>query len=273
MLPPENQLPKAHPAAPRPFDTLVTRLLDMLIALAMLVALSPVLLLVALVVKCSSRGPLFYRQKRVGRDGRLFDICKFRTMSVGADRQGPSVTSADDSRITPLGRLLRSSKLDELPQLFNVVRGDMALVGPRPQVPRFVECFDPSLRAIVLHVRPGITGPTALQFRYEEQMLADKDDRESYYIEQILPVKLEMDAEYVQTRSLRRDMSILTQTAWIISVAPVKRLLAYKRPKGGTKCPPASPIPVPPRRTGKDRPTFVFQEGERDDTLGMDVTR
>ena len=223
MPPQELRLPAIRPA-----DSLIRRLLDAGIALTLLILLSPVLLFAALLVLLTSRGSLLYRQKRVGRDGQLFDICKFRTMDAGADRRGPSVTSADDSRITPAGRFLRRSKLDELPQLWNVVRGDMSLVGPRPQVPRFVECFDPSLRRLVLHVRPGITGPTALHFRHEESLLADKVDRESFYIEQILPVKLEMDAEYVRNRSIGSDMRILTQTALIFSFAPVKRALSFR---------------------------------------------
>ncbi len=223
MPPQELRLPAIRPA-----DSLIRRFLDAGIALTLLILLLPVLLFAALLVLVTSRGALFYRQKRVGRNGELFDICKFRTMQTGADRHGPSVTSADDCRITPAGRFLRRSKLDELPQLWNVVRGDMSLVGPRPQVPRFVDCFDPSLRRLVLHVRPGITGPTALHFRHEESLLADKADRESFYIEQILPVKLEMDAEYVRNRTLGTDMRILTQTAWIFSVAPVKRALSFR---------------------------------------------
>ncbi len=231
MPPQELRLPAIPPTLPPaipPTDHLARRSLDTGIALLILIVLSGLLLLVAVLVSCTSHGPLFYKQKRVGRGGKLFEIWKFRTMRPGSDRSGPSVTSADDDRITPVGRFLRNWKLDELPQLWNVVRGDMGLVGPRPQVPRFVDCFDPSLRSIVLHVRPGITGPTALHFRHEESLLANKDDREGFYIEQILPVKLEMDVEYVQNRTLRSDLRILTQTAWMFSVAPVKRVLQAK---------------------------------------------
>lgn len=217
-----------HLPAIHPTDIMIRRLLDAGIAMTLMVLLSPALLFAALLVRFTSRGSLFYCQKRVGRGGELFDICKFRTMRVGADRTGPSVTSADDCRITPVGRFLRRTKLDELPQLWNVIRGDMSLVGPRPQVPRFVDCFDPSLRCLVLHVRPGITGPTALHFRHEEALLADKADREGYYIEQILPVKLEMDADYVRNQSLISDLRILSQTAWLFSAAPVKYVLRFK---------------------------------------------
>ena len=136
MPPQELRLP-----AIRPPDTLIRRSLDAGIALALLILMSPLLISVAALVLLTSRGSLFYRQKRVGQGGNLFDIYKFRTMQTGADRHGPFVTSADDCRISPAGRFLRRSKLDELPQLWNVVRGDMSLVGPRPQVPRFVDCF------------------------------------------------------------------------------------------------------------------------------------
>jgi len=252
MPPQEIRLP-----AIRPNDTAIRRLLDAGIAITLLVLLSPALLFAAVLVLFTSRGSLFYRQKRVGRDGHLFDICKFRTMQTGADRHGPSVTSADDCRITSAGRFLRRSKLDELPQLWNVVRGDMSLVGPRPQVPRFVDCFEPSLRRIVLHVRPGITGPTALHFRHEESLLADKPDRENFYIEQILPVKLQMDAEYVRNRSLRNDLRILSQTAWMFSGAPVQRALRF----GGTRKHHVVTLPTP---TVQGREISSAERGQED---------
>ena len=252
MPPQEIRLP-----AIRPNDTAIRRLLDAGIAITLLVLLSPALLFAAVLVLFTSRGSLFYRQKRVGRDGHLFDICKFRTMQTGADRHGPSVTSADDCRITSAGRFLRRSKLDELPQLWNVVRGDMSLVGPRPQVPRFVDCFEPSLRRIVLHVRPGITGPTALHFRHEEPLLADKPDRENFYIEQILPVKLQMDAEYVRNRSLRNDLRILFQTAWMFSGVPVQRALRF----GGTRKHHVVTLPTP---TVQGREISSAERGQED---------
>jgi len=203
-------------------NALLRRLLDSALALALILLLGPLLLTIAILIRVTSRGPLFYCQKRVGRGGQLFDICKFRTMLPQAEHLGPSVTSSDDARVTPVGRYLRHTKMDELPQLWNVIRGDMSLVGPRPQVPRLVDCFDPARRDIVLHVRPGITGPTALRFRREESLLAGKADREGFYITQILPAKLEMDVRYVQTRSLSGDLRILTQTAWLFSFAPLR---------------------------------------------------
>jgi lipopolysaccharide/colanic/teichoic acid biosynthesis glycosyltransferase len=199
----------------------VSRLRDVTVALFLLLLGAPVLLGAALAVKFSSSGPVFYRQERVGRDGRLFQIWKFRTMRSGgqnesAGQNGPFVTAQDDSRVTPLGRYLRSWKLDELPQLFNVLRGDMSLVGPRPQVPRFVNCFDAGLCRIALSVRPGMTGPAALYFRHEEFLLTGRSDREGFYIRQILPIKLQMDAEYVRRRSPAYDLQILVDTLRLV---------------------------------------------------------
>lgn len=204
------------------------RALDILVSLLLILALSPVFLLVCLAIMFTSRGWPVYRQKRVGRDGRLFKICKFRTMHVGADRQGPSVTSADDDRVTRIGRRLRDYKLDELPQFINVLLGDMSLVGPRPQVPHFVEHFDSALRHVVLAVRPGITGPTTLHFRHEEDLLADKPNREAYYIQQILPTKLAMDVHYVQNRSLGEDLRVLFETIRLFTVALFRRVFVHQ---------------------------------------------
>ena len=178
------------------------------------------LLWAAAAVALTSPGPVFYRQERVGRGGKIFQIWKLRTMFLAAPSNAgqaePLVTAQDDPRITPLGRHLRSWKLDELPQLFNVLRGDMSLVGPRPQVPRFVDRFDPGLRRIVLSVRPGITGPTALFFRHEEFLLSGQPNREQFYLSQIMPVKLQMDAEYVCRRSLGFDLQVLADTAFLV---------------------------------------------------------
>ena len=213
---------------PQPGDSpALRRLIDVTVASLLLLLFLFPSLLISLVIVITSPGPVIYRQKRVGRDGRLFKIWKFRTMYVDADQCGPSVTSADDQRVTPVGRYLRNNKLDELPQFVNVLLGEMSLVGPRPQVPRFVEHFDSSLRPLVLAVRPGITGPTTLHFRYEELMLADKPDREAYYIHQILPTKLAMDAHYVQTRSLRDDLGVLGKTLWMFSTAMGRRLFRF----------------------------------------------
>ena len=200
---------------PRTHDAL-RRGLDVALAALLLLLAAPTLLWAALAIKLSSPGPVFYRQERVGHGGRLFQIWKLRTMQTSPDAAGPLVTAQDDSRITPTGRRLRSWKLDELPQLFNVLCGDMSLVGPRPQVPRFVDCFELKRREIVLSVRPGITGPTALYFRHEEFLLDGQADREQCYIAHLLPVKLQMDAEYVRTRSLQGDLRVLANTLHLV---------------------------------------------------------
>ena len=205
---------REHLSARRDYPS-ARRMLDFAAALFLLLLTAPVLLPAMLAVALSSPGPVFYRQERVGRGGRLFRIWKLRTMRARSC-WGPSVTSQDDPRITPLGRCLRSWKLDELPQLLNVLAGDMSLVGPRPQVPRFVDCFDACLRPLVLGVRPGMTGPTALYFRHEEFLLSGQADREQFYIAQILPIKLQMDAEYVRTRTLAGDGQILADTAHLV---------------------------------------------------------
>lgn len=194
------------------------RLLDLGAAFCLLLLCAPVLLWAAAAVKLTSPGPVFYRQERVGRGGGLFQIWKLRTMfaACGSEPGGPSVTAQDDTRITPLGRHLRSWKVDELPQLFNVLRGEMSLVGPRPQVPRFVDCFEPSLRRVALSVRPGMTGPAALFFRHEEFLLTGQPDREWFYIRHILPIKLQMDAEYVRRRSPAYDRQVLQDTLRLV---------------------------------------------------------
>ena len=200
----------------RALSLTIKRIIETLASVIMVIVLSPILLAVALAVKITSPGGLFYKQKRVGLGGREFDIIKFRTMQEGADRCGPAVTASGDPRITPIGVFLRKSKLDEVPQLFNVIRGDMSLVGPRPQVPKFVNHFDARYKELVLSVRPGVTGPTSLCFRNEEQMLAHVDNQEAYYIARILPMKLEMDAWYVCNRSMATDAAIIGVTVWLL---------------------------------------------------------
>lgn len=201
---------------PQPKYELLKRFLDITIGVVLLLLLAIPLLLIALAVYVSSPGGVFYRQKRVGRYNRIFELYKFRTMYDGADQNGPLCTAANDERITPLGRILRRTKLDELPQLINVVKGDMSLVGPRPQVPRFVEKFPPEQRELVLAVRPGITGPTQILFRNEEQLLEGIAERERYYIEELLPIKCQLDVTYVTQRSLRQDMKVLWDTAKVL---------------------------------------------------------
>ncbi len=187
------------------------RLFDVAGALLGLVLLSPLLVAVAVAVKLGSPGPVFYRQVRVGLHGREFRIHKFRTMRVH-DGEGPQVTAAHDSRITPLGRTLRRYKLDELPQFLDVLAGNMSLVGPRPEVPRYMAKYPDDVRARILSVRPGITDNAAIAFRDEERMLAGAQDVERTYVEQIMPLKARYYLDYVKEHSLAGDVLILART-------------------------------------------------------------
>lgn len=195
------------------------------LALMGIVVLAPVLGVLALAVRLDSPGPILYRSRRMERLAR-FDMLKFRTMRSDPTEAGPAVTVLGDRRITRVGRVLRRSKLDELPQLWNVVRGEMLLVGPRPEDPRYADPADPVHR-LVFSERPGITGTTALAYRDEESLLANEamklavasgreqpttDDIEQVYRETILPAKLAMDAEYLRTRSIWGDLAILGRT-------------------------------------------------------------
>jgi len=158
---------------------------------------------------------VFYRQTRVGKAGRNFKIVKFRTMQIDADKCGPSVTAGGDPRITSIGRILRTLKVDELPQLWNVVKGDMSLVGPRPEVPLYVRFYTEEQKK-VLNVRPGITDPSTLAYRHEEGLLATQADPEAYYQEVVLPDKLSLNAEYIQNISLKYDLSLLAKTVFTL---------------------------------------------------------
>lgn len=191
-------------------NRMMMRLIDVLAAAAGLLILSPLLLALALWVKLSSPGPIFYRARRVGRGGQLFHLYKFRTMVADADRQGPGITTAGDSRITPVGRFLRRTKLDELPQLLNVLKGEMSLVGPRPEDPRYVALYNAEQQR-VLQVRPGITSPASLQYRNESELLRGRD-WETVYTQEILPHKLALELDYLQKRSVWRDLGLIGQT-------------------------------------------------------------
>ncbi len=187
------------------------RLYDLFFAGVGLVLLSPLFLLIALAIKLADGGPIFYRQRRIGRHGIPFFIWKFRSMIQGADACGPPVTSNGDLRVTPIGRLLRRTKFDELPQLWNVVRGEMSLVGPRPEVSRYVEHYSAEQRAI-LQYKPGITDLASLRFRDEESLLRSSTAMEQFYIEQCLPRKLKLNEEYARKANLLTDTWIIVQT-------------------------------------------------------------
>ena len=192
------------------------RLFDLLCAAAALVLLSPLLLLLALAIRFDSPGPVFFRQERVGRLGVLFRIHKFRTMRVDAQAHGLSITVGQDARITRVGHWLRHYRLDELPQFLDVLLGRMSLVGPRPEVPRYVAHYPPALRARVLAVRPGITDPASLAHIDEASLLAAAADPEREYIERILPAKLALQAAYAERATLRSDLGVLGRTLRVL---------------------------------------------------------
>jgi len=187
------------------------RAFDLAAASLGLLGLSPVLLIVAVAIATSSPGPVFFRQVRIGRFGVPFRIFKFRTMRIDAEAAGGQLTVEGDPRITRVGRLLRASKLDELPQLINVVRGEMALVGPRPEVPRYVALYDDRQRR-VLDVRPGITDPASIRYRDENAILARADDPEAAYVDVVMPHKLELNLAYLERRTLASDVGVILAT-------------------------------------------------------------
>src|SRR3972149_2798692 len=184
------------------------RIFDCIVSLIGIVILSPLFMLTVLLIKCTSPGPLIYSQKRVGRNGRLFSLYKFRSMVVNADRIGTSVTTGKDPRITKVGRILRKTKLDELPQLWNVLKGDMSFVGPRPDVPEIINNYTGAMKRI-LEVRPGITSNATLYLRNEEDLLSFAKDHDKAYEEIFVPAKVKLAMEHVNRRSFFFDFSVL----------------------------------------------------------------
>ncbi len=178
-----------------------------------LVLLSPVFLAAALAVRFSSPGPILFRQERVGLRFKPFEILKFRSMSVDAPRNGPTITAGADPRITRVGRVLRKTKIDELPQLINVLKGDMSIVGPRPEVPQYVAMFRQDYEQI-LQVRPGITDGASLKFRNEAEILGRSADPQAEYIERILPEKIALAKQYLARRSMFYDLGLIARTLW-----------------------------------------------------------
>lgn len=187
------------------------RLLDLLVAIPALIVLAPWLALCSLFIKLDSRGPVFFRQVRIGRGGRPFRIFKFRTMVADAEARGAQLTIGADRRITRVGHWLRRSKLDELPQLFNVLGGAMTLVGPRPEVPRYVEKYDAAQRAI-LALTPGITSLASLQFRHESELLATQAEPETFYLIEVMPAKIRIDLAYAQRATVLTDLGVIAKT-------------------------------------------------------------
>ncbi len=194
------------------FTLFVKRMMDIIIASIVILILSPILLGATIAVAVGSKGPVFYLQRRVGRFGKEFSIFKFRTMVVNADKIGAQITvGEDDPRITKVGKILRTTRIDEFPQMFNILKGDMTLVGTRPEVRKYVNEYSDEMMATLL-LRPGATGAASLAYRYENEMLSGKEDPEKYYIETILPDKMAINLEYTRKLSIWEDVKILAKT-------------------------------------------------------------
>lgn len=195
-------------------SALSKRALDIVGSAGGLLITAPVLLISAAAIAATDGRPVLFRQQRVGRNERAFEILKFRSMRTGAP--GAQVSSDRDPRITRIGAVLRKTKIDELPQLVNVLRGEMSLVGPRPEVPRYVEEWPQELRPVILSVRPGITDPASIAFRNESELLAAAEDPEATYKDEILPRKAAMYADYVRSRTFRGDVQIMLDTVTVV---------------------------------------------------------
>lgn len=187
------------------------RAFDILVSFIALVVLLPLLLLLALGVALSSPGGAFFRQTRVGKEGHTFQLLKFRSMRPGSEAQGQITVGGRDPRITGIGQFLRKTKLDELPQLWNVLIGDMSIVGPRPEVPKYVALYTPEQRR-VLSVRPGITGMASIAYINENEVLGRSADPERTYIEEVMPAKLTLDLQYVNKAGVLTDLGIIGRT-------------------------------------------------------------
>ncbi|XDZ67110.1 sugar transferase [Alphaproteobacteria bacterium LSUCC0226] len=195
---------------------MLKRLFDLVFSAVGLLALLPFFLVIALLIKIDSAGPVFFRQVRVGRYLFPFKIHKFRTMVVNASDLGPSVTTDVDPRVTRVGRILRKYKLDELPQLIDVFLGYMSLVGPRPEVPKYVDAYSDADKTIIFSVKPGITDKASIEFRNENELIANASNVDRVYLEKILPIKLDYYRDYVESHSLWLDFKIILKTVWLI---------------------------------------------------------
>lgn len=191
---------------------MLKRAFDIVVSAISVLVLSPVLLVLGLVVALTSPGGAFFRQVRVGRGGEPFHLLKFRTMRPGSEAKGQITVGGCDPRITGIGYFLRKSKMDELPQLINVLKGDMSIVGPRPEVPKYVALYTPEQRE-VLNVRPGITSAASIAYMNENELLGRSADPERTYIDEVMPAKLALDLAYAREPSLGRDLSIILRTA------------------------------------------------------------
>lgn len=191
---------------------MIKRLLDFVASFIGLFLLSPVLLIIALLIKRDSPGPVFFRQERIGQYGKPFHIHKFRTMTVAQPSTAMQITVGQDARITRIGAFLRHYKIDELPQLIDVLQGSMSLVGPRPEVPKYVALYPEAVKSVVLSVRPGITDLASIEYRSESELLGKSSNPEQTYIEEVMPAKLAYCVQYVEQQSLWLDIQIIART-------------------------------------------------------------
>jgi lipopolysaccharide/colanic/teichoic acid biosynthesis glycosyltransferase len=202
---------------------MVKRLFDILCAATALVVSAPLMGIAALGIKLTDPGPVFYRARRVGLLGREFTMLKLRTMKVGEGSEGPVITGLHDDRVSAIGRLLRRTKIDELPQLFNVLRGEMAIVGPRPEDPAIVQQHYSSRDLETLGVRPGLASPGSIYQYQSGDKLLTGDDPETRYVDKLLKTKLALDRVYLRHASMRRDLAIIGRTLWAIGAVAVGR--------------------------------------------------
>ena len=193
------------------FNRVIKRIFDITASGLGIIVLSPILIVIALIIKKESDGPVFFKQIRVGEKGKNFEILKYRTMVVDAEKLGRQITVGNDNRITKIGGFLRKYKLDELPQFINVFKGDMSLVGPRPEVPRYVEMYNEEQRK-VLDVKPGITDLASIRYRDENELLGTAEDPDDMYINTIMPDKLALNLEYINKSNVFFDIYIILKT-------------------------------------------------------------
>ena len=188
------------------------RLFDLFFVIPGVILLSPVFLVISLIIKLRDGGDILFKQVRVGKNGKLFKVLKFRTMVPDAEKLGNKVTTGNDPRITPIGAILRKYKLDELPQLINVLKGEMSLVGPRPEVPEYVDFYPEQTKKLILSVPPGITDKASIEFVNENDLLTGAEDPVKAYREKVLPIKLAYYEDYVKERSLWMDFNLVLKT-------------------------------------------------------------
>lgn len=193
------------------FNQIIKRICDFILSLIGIIILSPIFIIVSIAIKLDSKGKILFLQKRVGRYGKEFNIYKFRTMVSDAERLGKQITVGNDNRITKVGAFLRKYKIDELPQLFNVLKGDMSLVGPRPEVPKYVKLYSDEQKK-VLNVRPGITDMASLRYKDENEILGKVDNPEEYYINVIMKDKLNLNLEYIEKSNIFFDLYLIIKT-------------------------------------------------------------